>query len=84
MSSVYVIKSLRTGKRYVGKTSKKVSERIIEHNQGKSPFTRNNRPFILIYYENNYCNQCVGSREKFLKSGKGRKLLDLIEAEKGF
>ena len=84
MNCVYVIKSLKNGKRYVGKTSKKVSERLVEHNQGKSPFTRNNRPYILIYYEDNYCNQCVGSRERFLKSGKGRELLDVIEAERGF
>lgn len=77
--NIYVIKSLKNNKRYVGMTSKDVSSRLEEHNNGVNKFTKNNRPFKLIYFETDYCKDCALKREKFLKSGKGRALLDIIE-----
>ena len=51
MFIVYVLKSMRNGKRYVGYSSKKAEERLKEHNSGINVFTRQNRPFRLVYTE---------------------------------
>ncbi len=77
--SVYVIKSEKNGKRYIGMTVKDIKERLKEHNSGSNKFTRNNKPFNVLYYEKGYCKPCAIIRERFLKSGRGRKLLDIIE-----
>lgn len=76
---IYVLKSLKNGKRYVGMSSKNPKERLIEHNSGTNQYTRDNKPYILIYYELGFCKLCAKKREDFLKSGQGRKILDLIE-----
>jgi putative endonuclease len=76
--SVYVLQSLKNGRRYVGKTSKSPKERLSEHNNRSNQYTKNNTPYKLIYYETTYCKKCAGKREIFLKSGVGRKFLDLI------
>ena len=78
MFNVYVLKSLKNGKRYVGYTAKSVRERFLEHNSGKSTFTRQNKPFVLIYSEEYQTKIEAMKREKFLKSGQGRKILDSI------
>jgi len=78
MFNVYVLKSLKNGKRYVGYTARSVQERFLEHNSGKSTFTRQNRPFMLIYSEEYQTKIEAMKREKFLKSGQGRKILDSI------
>ena len=78
MFYVYVLKSLKNGKRYIGCTSKEPKNRLTEHNSGSNKWTRTNKPFELIYKEL-YNNKTIAlKREKFLKSGQGRKLLDLI------
>jgi putative endonuclease len=74
--SVYVLLSLRNGKRYVGFTGKTVADRLREHNIGVSDWTRQNGPFELKYCERYANKQCAMRREKFLKSGQGRKWLD--------
>jgi len=51
MHSVYVLKSLTNGKRYIGYTSKDPSVRLIEHNSGASSYTSRNGPFELMYKE---------------------------------
>ena len=76
MFSIYVLKSLRNRKRYIGYTSKSVQERLVEHNSGTNTFTRQNKPFVLIYSEEYQTKTEAMKREKFLKSGQGRKFLD--------
>jgi len=78
---VYVIKAIGRNLRYVGLTSKEIDEKIREHNSGESGFTRRYK-WKLLYYERGYCRKCAREREKFLKSGQGRKILDLIEIDK--
>lgn len=78
MFNVYVLRSLKNGKRYVGYTSRSVQERLTEHNSGKATFTRQNGPFVLIYTEEYQTKNEAMKREKFLKSGQGRKFLDCI------
>jgi len=76
MSFVYVLKSLRNGKRYVGSTDLQPRERLRQHNYGASKFTKRNRPFELIYQESCANKNEARRRENFLKSGAGRKYLD--------
>lgn len=76
--SVYVLKSKKNAKRYIGYTSKPITNRLIEHNEGSNRYTKNNIPYELLYFEQNFCKECATNREKFLKSGQGRKLLDKI------
>ena len=78
MYIIYVLKSLRNGKRYVGYTSKTAETRLKEHNAGCNKFTSHNGPFTLIYTESYEIKSDVIKREKFLKSGQGRKFLDLV------
>ena len=76
MFNVYVLKSLRSGKRYVGFTTKKPQDRLQEHNEGASQWTRQNKPFKLLRFEHFENKTEALKREKFLKSGQGRKWLD--------
>lgn len=76
MYYIYVLRSLKNGKRYVGSTGLSPKERLKKHNWGSNNFTKNNKPFILIY-EEEYPNITMArQRENFLKSGIGRKFLD--------
>ncbi|MDD4013728.1 MAG: GIY-YIG nuclease family protein [Candidatus Omnitrophica bacterium] len=78
MYSIYVLKSLRNGKRYVGYTSKTPEERLKEHNKGDNSWTSQNGPLVLVYSEKVDNKTDAIKREKFLKSGKGREFLDSI------
>lgn len=59
-------------------TSKFVKIRLKEHNEGTNSFTRFNRPWDILYYEQNYCKECAQKRETFLKTGQGRRIIKLI------
>lgn len=76
MAIVYVLRSLKNNKRYVGCTEKSAEERLLEHNSGSNQWTRQNRPLKLIYTEVFETLQEALTRERFLKSGQGRKWLD--------
>ncbi len=76
MFTVYVLKSLRNSKRYVGYTGKSADQRLKEHNGGSNKFTSQNGPFELIYTEVYPTKTEAIRREKFLKSGIGRRWLD--------
>jgi len=80
MFYVYVLKSEKNGKRYVGYTSQLPESRLKEHDHGSNDYTRRNKPFILIYSEKIENKTDAIKREKFLKSGQGRKFLDSIPA----
>jgi len=74
MYYVYVIKSLKDKKLYVGHTNDLV-RRINEHNKGFVNVTKNRKPFSLIYYEASDVLQDAVNREKSLKTGFGRAYL---------
>ncbi len=78
MFCVYVLKSLKTQKRYVGYTGKAPQERMSEHNSGTNKFTKGNRPYELIYYKFYESKDFAEKRERFLKSGNGRRILNRI------
>jgi len=76
--TVYVLKAINKNLRYIGYTSRDVLIRLEEHNAGKNKYTRNYK-WNLLYYEKGYCRKCAKTREKFLKSGQGFKILKQIE-----
>ncbi|MFA4873205.1 MAG: GIY-YIG nuclease family protein [Patescibacteria group bacterium] len=76
MFTVYVLKGLKNGKRYIGSTGKEALVRLREHNYGSNSWTRQNGPFTLLYTEYYETKTEALKREKFLKSGQGRKWLD--------
>ena len=79
MFKVYILRSLSSPeKSYVGLTIKILEDRLKEHNNGISKYTKTFRPWKLIYYENFYCRICAEKRERFLKSGIGYKLRKII------
>lgn len=75
---VYFAKSYKTNKVYVGSTSKSPKERVAEHNLGHNLWTKSNRPFKLIYFEKYHCKTDALYRERFYKSGFGRKVKEAI------
>jgi putative endonuclease len=75
---VYVLESVSNAKRYVGLTSKPVTARLQEHNSGSNRWTRSNGPFKLLYSEEFPDRATAAKRERFLKSGAGRKVRDSL------
>jgi len=71
---VYVLRSEKDSKRYIGVTSD-LNRRLSEHNRGKVASTRNRKPLKLIYTEEFISKKEAMSREKFFKTGKGREWL---------
>ena len=76
MFAVYVLKSLKNNKRYIGQTSKDALNRLKEHNTGSNQWTRHNGPFQITHAEYFETRNEAIKREHFLKSGQGRKWLD--------
>jgi predicted GIY-YIG superfamily endonuclease len=78
MYFVYILRSLESGKTYVGRTELLPETRLRQHNLGSNEWTSHNGPFELIYYERFHCKQDSMERETFLKSGVGNKLVALV------
>jgi predicted GIY-YIG superfamily endonuclease len=78
MYSVYVLRSLRNGKRYVGYTGQPVAVRVRQHNTGQNRWANQNRPFELQHVEEFAESSEARAREKFLKTGAGRRELDRL------
>jgi len=77
MYYIYVIKSLAYNTRYVGSTDD-IDKRLNEHNLGKCRYTNGRRPWQLVHKEQYPTRGEAMKRERFLKSGQGRKYLDKI------
>jgi putative endonuclease len=75
MFSVYLLESIQTGKWYIGYTPSDVKRRLEKHNNGEVQSTKAFKPWRLIYYEVYLDRRDATGREKFLKSGSGRKFL---------
>ncbi|MFH0763727.1 MAG: GIY-YIG nuclease family protein [Candidatus Omnitrophota bacterium] len=74
MFYTYIIKSKKDGKYYTGFT-KDLRKRFKEHNANRVFSTKGRSPFELIYYEACLDGQDAVSREKYLKSGMGKRYL---------
>lgn len=72
MFYVYVLFSRKDKKLYIGFTPD-LKKRMAKHNSGFVISTKNRRPLDLIYYEAYSLKEDAKRREKYLKSGGGRK-----------
>ena len=79
MFIVYILRSQSTGTLYTGQTSD-LERRLREHQAGDARYTLGRGPWILIHKETYPTRSEAMKREKYLKSGKGRKYLkDFLE-----
>jgi putative endonuclease len=74
MFYTYVLQSKKDKKWYTGYTNN-LRKRFKEHNSGEVYSTKNRGPFVLIYYESCLNEQDARSREKYLKTGIGKRYL---------
>ena len=77
MPYVYILKSAQTGRYYTGCT-KRLEDRLREHNAGKSASTKAYRPWEMVYQE--YFPTLIEARrrERHLKSMKNRAYLERV------
>lgn len=74
MQYVYVLKSKKDNKNYVGYT-KNLKLRFEQHNKGLVLSTKNRIPLSLIYYEACLNQQDATKREKYLKTIYGKRYI---------
>jgi putative endonuclease len=70
----YVIQSEIDNKWYTGSTGD-LRKRFKQHQSGLTVSTKNRRPWKLIYYEMCLSEADARQREKYLKSGMGKRYL---------
>jgi len=75
MFYTYVLKSLSYETLYIGSSEKPVERLKNEHNKGIIKYTKGRLPWIIIHEESFLTRSEAMKREKFLKSGQGRKFL---------
>ena len=78
MFHVYVLRSEKTGRRYVG-SCENLDDRLRHHNAGESKATKHGVPWILIHRESFPTRAEAVTRERYYKAGRGRDKLDRIE-----
>lgn len=74
---VYLLLSLHDRGFYIGYTTD-LRKRLSEHLKGRVESTKDRLPFKLIHYEYFLSSKDAKAREKYLKSGYGRKQLASI------
>ena len=75
MYYVYIIKSLTKDFKYIGFSSD-LKKRFRHHNDGGNTSTSKYRPFKIVYYEGYLSEKDARRRERFLKSGRGREIIE--------
>ncbi|OJI08957.1 MAG: excinuclease ABC subunit C [Candidatus Vogelbacteria bacterium CG10_big_fil_rev_8_21_14_0_10_49_38] len=75
MFYTYVLRSLKDDKLYVGWTDD-LKNRIKMHSSGKVIATKDRLPFKLVYYEACLIEKKAIEREKYFKTGFGRRYLN--------
>jgi len=74
MHTVYVLKSLKDNKLYIGCTSN-LQKRLIDHSRGNVKSTESRRPFQLIFKEEFLDKYRAFGKERYYKTPKGKKEL---------
>jgi len=74
MYYTYILKSKRDENLYTGCCSDK-RKRFKQHNDGKVQSTSSRKPFDLIYYEACLNQKDAYAREKYFKTGMGKRYL---------
>lgn len=74
MHYVYVLLSEKDDQFYTGMTSD-LRKRYEQHNSGQVASTIHRLPFRLVYYEASVSRTDAAAREKYLKTGMGKRFL---------
>jgi len=74
MFYTYVIESQKRSYWYTGSTNN-LRKRFSQHIKGQSTWTKSRGPWKLIYYEACLDEEDAKAREKYLKSGMGKRYL---------
>ena len=77
MFYVYVLKSLKQGRLYIGMSSDP-QKRLAEHNAGLQSSTKGYRPYQLLLTEEYPDRKQARQREKSLKSGCRRESIKIL------
>jgi len=80
MFFVYVLKSEKTGRRYVG-SCENLDDRLRRHNAAESKATQHGVPWILIHRESLPTRVEAIERERYYKTGRGRDELDQLKVD---
>ena len=70
MFIVYILKSLKNGRFYIGQTQD-INDRIKRHNSGKVKSTKHYKPWEIVYSEDYQIRSEACKREVQIKSYKG-------------
>src|SRR3954447_6882658 len=79
MFYVYVLRSNKTGRRYVG-SSEDPEARLLRHNAGHSKATRHGIPWILLYRQSFATRSGAAQKERYYKTGRGRDEIDKLHS----
>src|SRR4051812_41657029 len=71
MFYVYVLRSRKTGRRYVGSCAD-IEDRLRRHNAGESKATKHGVPWVLLHVEEFATRSGAMDREQYYKTGRGR------------
>lgn len=71
---VYVLQSESNKRWYTGYTNN-LRKRLQQHHGDKSGYTKHRGPYTLIYYEVSFNEDDARAREKYLKTGMGKRYL---------
>lgn len=74
---IYILYSLKDQGLYIGYTTD-LKNRLTQHSKNQATSTKLRTPFKLIHYEYFIDKKDAKAREKYLKSGYGRKQLNQI------
>ena len=74
MFYVYVLESAKDNEFYIGFTNN-LRKRLLKHNSGKIFSTKSRRPLKLIYTEICLNEKDAEQREKYLKTGLGKRFI---------
>ena len=74
MVTVYILYSEKADRYYIGQTSE-LEERLMQHNQGDSSYTKFGIPWKLVYKERCENRSEAMKREKKLKGSKNREYI---------
>ena len=77
MYYVYILKSQKDGKLYIGSTGN-LKQRFKNHKNGQVISTKHRRPLILILYEAFLKKTDALRREKYFKTSKGKSTIKMM------
>jgi putative endonuclease len=78
MPDFYILKSEQDGTYYVGSTSSSSEQRLVRHNNGYSKYTKNKRPWAIVYKEIYETTSSAKKREYYVKSLKSKVAIEKL------